>query len=88
MLHPRVGRDDEKAGEPRSQPHDDGRRHVERVRNAPAAVEQYAEEDGLDEECIHALDHQGRSDNRTGLRRERGPIGPELELHRYARDHT
>ena len=57
-------------------------------RHARAAEEQDAEKAGLEEERHQPFVRQQRSDDIRGHVRETAPVGPELERHHDARDHT
>ena len=88
MLHPRVGNDDEEAGDPRAQPHHDRGEPVQAWRDALFAVKEEAEKRRLEEEAEDALHGQRLADDSAGKPREARPVGAELELHGNAGDHA
>ena len=86
MLHPRVGNDDEKSGEPRADRHEERGCGVEDARYAVPSVEQHAQEYRLERERVHTFEHERGTHDWSRPCGERGPVRAELELHRYAGD--
>src|SRR5579863_5538073 len=86
MLHPRVGDDDEKSANPRSQKNSQGRPPMPARAEAFLAVEEESQECRLEKESEHAFHGQSLPDHPSGKTREVRPVRAELEFHGDAGD--
>ena len=88
MLHPRVGNDDEEAGDPRAEPDHEGGEPVHQLRDSFFAVEKEAEKGRLEKEAEDAFHGERLADDAARNPREARPVGAEFELHGNAGDHA
>ena len=88
MLHPRVGDDDEEAGDPRAEPDHDRGEPVQALRDALFAVKEEAEKRRLEKEAEDAFHGQRLADDAARKPGEARPVGAELELHGNAGNHA
>src|ERR1035441_7045078 len=88
VLHPGVGGDDEEAGQPGAEKHQEGGEPVSLGAEALFAEEENAEETGFQEEGEDAFHGEGLPDDSAGGFGEARPVGAELEFHGDAGDYT